>query len=610
MSLKQIPGTLRAARRTLDILPSVKILNDWTWREDVKRWILHCQIRIEQKAEELIPESTNWYVLVASEYPWGDIEFYPAKQNGLDRTFPHQNFNSEGKSQFPWRNGKICLSTSLHTLERHDYDAEPYDIHWRLHWHFQRAIQWLIAASQKKLVSSGEHFELPHFPASVSATVVFTEGIESFSQWQKLPDSIGLLDLVPLSQDSNTLFVKSFRSVRGHELLVPTWGKAMTELNTEKVSGIWVRLNDVPVLKPWQAPSTWKELRDICREQEIEIDERLKEVVKAIRDSKPHILLIGFPIPSEVGVSPCQMHWQTLQLPILSHGLKTAKGFRTNELGYWQHDRTKLLYGAIGLDWGRSENWHPDQILARGRFPEIIATKNILLLGVGAVGSVVAELLSRGNVQRITLVDSDEFEVGNLSRHTLSRESLKENKATSVAKHLNLASPHAIVEAIECEFPFVGEEQKSHLQQCDLILDCTGSDSVLYHLEHFAWENEKIFVSISLGMRGKRLFCFAARGRSFPSDTFKNKLRSWLEMEREEYRDELLPWSGIGCWHPVFPARVDDVWMLASVAVKHLDSLIKEASSIKNDFAVFEQIYDENNTFCGIRQVGYYESHE
>lgn len=78
-------------------------------------------------------------------------------------------------------------------------------------------------------------------------------------------------------------------------------------------------------------------------------------------------------------------------------------------------------------------------------------------------------------------------------------------------------------------------------------------------------------------------------------------INPWLGKELQEYDDQELPREGIGCWHPVFPARADDIWMMASTAVKHIESLLK--SPIKSpDLAVFEQVY-ENSSFVGIHQV-------
>ena len=108
--------------------------------------------------------------------------------------------------------------------------------------------------------------------------------------------------------------------------------------------------------------------------------------------------MLGFPIPEHVGEKLSHMHWQALQLPILSFGTKTAKGFRTNEAGYWQRDRTELFKGSAGINWRHSENWHPEQLGTRGKLPTQITSANILLLGAGALGATLAEQLVRAGV--------------------------------------------------------------------------------------------------------------------------------------------------------------------------------------------------------------------
>ncbi|WP_341531832.1 ThiF family adenylyltransferase (plasmid) [Nostoc sp. UHCC 0302] len=602
MSYKKIPSTeLLAARRVLESISCVEILHDWTWNEQVATWTLHCRIYINSQPSIFIPQSTNWYVLVSSEYPWGNIGFYPAKEKGLTHTFLHQNFNSFGDSKVPWRDGKICLDTTVHALGRQGYHSEPYDYHWRLEWHFRRAIEWLVAASENKLIYPGDPFELPHFPLSNSITVAFSESEESFSQWQKISESVGLVQLISLRKKPDVFFIKSFQSIRGKELLRLTWGRDMNELKSESVLGIWILLQQIPVFSPWQVPVTWRELREVCREQKININEQLKIAAKFIRDGKSHIALIGFPIPAEIDGNLHQIHWQALQLPVLSESIKTAKGFRTNEEGYWQRDRTEILRGNVNLVWLNSENWHIRHIATRGKLPEPLASKKILLLGAGAIGSVVAEILSRGNAHKITILDSDTFEIGNLTRHTLSLYDLKVKKATKLATRLNSTSPHGTVVGIDRNFPQLEETDKANIQQSDIILDCTGSDTVLYHLEHFFWGSCKLFISISLGIGGKHLFLFSSYGDSFPYATFRAMLNPWLHKELKEYKGQQLPREGIGCWHPVFPARIDDVWMMASIAVKHIESLSTSPPENPN-LVVFEQIY-QNGTFLGLHQL-------
>ncbi len=127
-----------------------------------------------------------------------------------------------------------------------------------------------------------------------------------------------------------------------------------------------------------------------------------------------------------------------------------------------------------------------------------------------------------------------------------------------------------------------------------------GQDEVLEALAGFPWKTPRRFVSLSLGYHAHRLWCFAATGERFPHAVFRAQLEPWLELERKQFADTPFPREGIGCWHPVFPARADDIWLFASVAVKHLEALLV-ADQVTEDFTIFEQIY-EDGQFMGIRK--------
>jgi hypothetical protein len=248
-----------------------------------------------------------------------------------------------------------------------------------------------------------------------------------------------------------------------------------------------------------------------------------------------------------------------------------------------------------------SENWHAEQLSTRGKLSEGLASTTVLVIGAGALGAPLAELLVRAGVQQLTIIDDERLEMGNLTRHPLGLDDLKTPKASALATRLNLAAPHAAVEGINVDFPPVKEMDRAQVQRCDVILDCTGHDAVLHYLEHFPWCGAKHFFSISLGLRARRLFCFTAYGTRFPHLDFRKALEPWLKREIEEYAELELPREGVGCWHPVFPARVDDIWMLASVAVKYIESIMSGAP-MQPELTVFEQQYD-GDVFTGIRRV-------
>lgn len=172
-------------------------------------------------------------------------------------------------------------------------------------------------------------------------------------------------------------------------------------------------------------------------------------------------------------------------------------------------------------------------------------------------------------------------------------------KAEALAARLNLASPHARVESISGRFPPTSAEDREQVKRCGVVLDCTGDDAVLRQMELFPWEEEKLFVSASLGFAARRLFCFVAVGNRFRTEEYRDRIEPWLREEAGLYDEDELPREGAGCWHPVFPARIDDVWMMATAAVKVLESA---ACSRPCDplLTVFER-YEEEGAFGGLR---------
>lgn len=596
---------LLAARRALEGMDGFQLLNDWSWNGRYGKWVLHCRLSAAIVATPFVPASTEWYLLAETSYPWGTIGMYPAKRHGLVATFPHQEYNGEGAADRPWRDGKPCLTTDVRALGRVAGDAEPHDAHERLHWHLQRALDWLRCAADGDLSSPGEPYEIPQFPTDTEAiTVAFTESRTSLSAWATRSETVGKVDLVQLA--TGLYAVTAFRSARGQRLTTPAWGSAIEAAKHRNGStGAWIRFDAAPVLPPWQVPMTWGELRTVARLQGFDLDAALEmalqEAVDEIRDGKPHIGLVGFPIPARIGEEPAEMYWQALVLPTLSHGSLFHKGFRRDALGYWMRDRRTVLRDDLGLRWGVSENWHSETLEGRGQLPPTVTAKSTLLIGIGALGAVVGELLLRGGTHRLVVTDGDTMRAGNLVRHPLELGAVQRAKADAVAAHLNAASPHANVTAITSAFPPHDAANQEIVRRCEIVVDCTGDDTVLHHLTAFEWQRAKTFISLSLGLGSRRLYCFAARGDQFPHEVFEAKIAPWLRRDIEEWGGQDLRREGVGCWHPVFPARADDIWLLASVAVKHLVTRVASPPS-QPELAVFEQTI-VGGEFEGVRRA-------
>ncbi len=598
-----LPLNLRAGKRSLQGILGCELLGDWKWNEQCEKWTLHCRLSVEVPAGGSVPPTTDWYILAAQTYPWGYLKFHPAKTGGLAVTFPHQDYNGEGAPETAWREGDICVNTSVHTLDRHGFDTEPFETTRRLRWNVLRALEWLRAAHAGTLLQPGDAFELAAIPdvALSKVTVAFNEDADSYATWQAITEACGFVELAPLRADGGIFVVTGFHSLEGNSLLTVDWTNSAFPSTTSRDPGVWIRLNGPPVLVPWQTPRTWAEFREACNQQKLNLDERLQTVAQRFRDGAEHILLIGFPIPAVIGGPSVQMHWQPIMLPVLSHGNQAPAGFRPNKMGHWRRDRTEVLGRNVEVRWLKSQNWARQTLLARGRLRAPLADRHILLIGAGALGSAIAELLARGGSRHLVTSDGEKLEAGNLCRHTLTLADIGIPKASGLARRLREVSPHLEIEEILDKFPPKADKDRKRVEHCDLIIDCTGSDELLQELKRFPWSEPKQFVSVSLGFGGKRLFCFTANGQRFPVREFQQAIQPWLQREREEAHDFEFPREGIGCWHPVFPARADDIWLMASTAIKHVESVLA-TPDVSPNLNIFEQQYD-GTKFIGVARV-------
>lgn len=590
------PESLLISRRALESMQEIELLEDLYWNPSIQKWVLFCSVRLT-RASDLIDQTTNWYVIVDKDYPFGEISFYPSIKNGMDKTFPHQNDNSKYDDR-PWRKGKLCLDSNVKALGRYGYNEEPMSADKRLLWHFERALLWLTLASKNELVSTTDPFELPHFPSDSLELIVFSESPVSFDKWKNLSVNHGLVEFVELKERPQVLVSRSFMK-SGSEVHCPSWGTMISESSTYRLNGLWIKLNKLPIVPPWQAPRTWGELQSIIMQQDIDLMNIIQNNARYFRDGCPHILMLGFPIPEFHFGKEIVMNWKAIKLPVLSFGNKFADGFRKGERGYWQRDRTQIIRKHDELHWVDTENWHRNEILNRGKLSAKISHTSILQIGVGALGSMIAEQLVRADQQKLTIVDYDVFQVGNLSRHMLGMQQIREYKAIELAHKLNSSIPHSKVKAVPNEITI--DFDQIHFSDYRVILDCTGDDHVLYKLDQISWNSSKIFISASLGFEAKRLYLYMHYSKYFSSENYFKLVNPWIQQEREGRKADDFPRDGIGCWSPIFPARIDDVWMMSSIVIKNVEKFINTPST-DSILMVYEQKWNEDN-FCGIELV-------
>ena len=590
---------LKTARRELDSLyPVVKMIDDWQYDGVNKLWYYHISISVETE-NPFFPVTSQWYVVVEPTYPKGKVKVFPDVENSITTTLYHQANNYYINKNGLWRNGALCVD--VNTLS--SCNTEPFSVDDRLLFHVKRAVEWLKSAANNMLVSNNELFELPEFNDKIllDCQFAFSEDVVTYIQWEDTDCRYGIVDIDCYKSKPTIFYPKTFYSLEKKPVHYTHWGKALEKQHSKRtIKSPWILLNSIPVLKDWQAPETWGELVEVCKSQGYNIIQILNESSRYLRDGIPHLFLLGFPIPKYWFCENEIIYWKAFFLPTLSYGRKFSKGFRNNQKGYWHRDITEVLKDSRIINWVISENWNQDEINQRGKLPQKIQRKRILLIGAGCIGASIAEILVRSGCYALSIADCDIFDVGNLSRHTLDLNSIGNNKCESLGLHLNSINPHAEVKTITDALS-LNEDSNSpnvniDLENYEIIVDCTGEDNVLNTLSKINLKRQHYLISVSVGFEAKRLYINLQNNKAYNFENFIEFISPYIKEDLKDIDENKLPRDGIGCWHPTFPARSDDIWLAASIAVKAFEKYIRNEQTRQLSL-IYEQ--KENNNYEG-----------
>lgn len=561
-------------------VPGARLLGEPTFLAERGIWYAEFEVTVEpinDLGSVQFPQITRWYLVASPDYPHGNVSVRPAKEGGISDTYPHQAHNSYGSSANPWRDGTLCLDhPHRHLGSLVVTRDEPFEVEERFKWVVERAVAWCLAASQGGLRKVGDPFELPPPPTLTGPLLVHDESKECFGSWSRVPcGEWGIVELGSFEGHPNAIVADTFLT-RYRTPLRRRLGCRTHLVNSRRLKkdfALWWLWKDAVVIDKWQVPRNWRELREAGRQQGIPVNKHLREMSRLARGRGPRFLFIGYPIPSKVGQEPTEVHWQAIEFPKLTRG-RVLRGFRENEMGWWYRDSLRDFRGANELRYILTSNWHPDRMQARGRLASDLRSQKCAIIGCGALGSAIADLLVRGGVSRLVLIDPDRLGLENLVRHRLYGDDVGRLKAPALREKLITAAPFCEIEVAPEALPSESAKFFSMLDTVDVVIDCTGAEDVLRTLARMQFSLRKLFVSMSFGYEARRLFIYAERGEKISLPTFRKYIDPLLREDDRAWRNAGEIFEGPGCWSPIFPARLDDILLGAAASIRVLEELV------------------------------------
>ena len=533
-------------------------------REGETGWEFYCIAKVPYPNPEQVPESVTLRVSIPETFPRGPVDFYPENVNA----FPHQDAET----------GKLCLREEA---------LAPLDAS-RLVCYVEWVIEWLKDAANGRLLQPGEPYELPdfsrkllEFPLPINDPLIFEESPNSYGKWEPLLGTSGDVECF-WGNGIPAIFAVRFHQKEG--LLVRESEFAPEVLNTNrKIEGNWLIVRDIRYERH-RPPQTYEEMDTLCSRNGLDFYTLLKETWNLKNSHKFGILLIGFPVPEKVGAPFTEIHWQ----PLLFQNLKgfrsqkqkpRLKGSARKPRQIWQRLKENGYFSpSQQLPWGQVENVARDRLYARGAYPSQVQATPFVVFGCGALGSSIAELLTRGGVHQMSLVDSDVIKFGNLCRHTLDGSSVGKNKAETLAETLLRANPLSKIKGYPTKIPLHSRSDKAvhqGLTDAEVFIDCTTSEAAFQWLNQYAMQHGKRLISLFFNFHAEMLtLCIS--GKCVPClDIFKDLnyavQQQYTPLDPGVYlyqpsKDEQII-EGAGCWHPSFPALNAHVQILAAHAV-------------------------------------------
>lgn len=272
-------------------------------------------------------------------------------------------------------------------------------------------------------------------------------------------------------------------------------------------------------------------------------------------------LFCGYKIPNG------EMRWQVAMLKADDFPIKSEK-VKCGGRPIINHSYTKTL-----IDWASSYNCSYDYFFGRGCMPSSLADKKNLIIGIGAIGSMVAKTLARSGSKYLGLYDVDLKEPGNVCRSEYDFLSGISDKSYELSSILQSISPF-----VQCEISpkaldswikltMDNDETKNAIQEIlnryDIIFDCSTDDGMMHVLDKLNLRAKLINISIS--NHANELVC--AMGNNI-TETVKF---IFTQIIKSDTLDMFYP---TGCWNPTFKASYNDIATKLQLALKHIIGML------------------------------------
>lgn len=483
----------------------------------------------------------KFLIRIPKDYPFNSLTFVAKDFAG----YPHQNFD-----------GSLCLNTEF---INHSYT--------RLNLEIKKFRTYISEYFEKG--KEDDNYEYSSFDSVDNVTLLFEEN-DFNSERFKVP--FGNFDYSVLGFNQNDKNKITQITVYAQNLGNKAYCWSETYKKKDIFSGCWVFLDKEPVHSKKHRITEWK---DLARIFPANFSEFFREFCKRSADYKlvPRgmnlyiLLAVGYKIPNN---DSFEVHWDLSLLPRCDFPRKF-------------YGSSQLIHSYIRpVLWDKTYNISYERFFGRGSIDKNFSNKKMLIIGNGAIGSSVAEILTRGGARKIDLTDIEAVEPGNICRSTYSLSDISFSKARTLKITLENISPFVEVRAIDnlkavSIMSSEGKDIYEILRGYEIIFDCTANNEILQMLTDLSLPNTIFYLSMS--DKAKEMVCVCNVDNPYLIERRNQMLYSLEAFKEAEFRE------GTGCWHPTFEASFFDINQLLNYTIRRINDFFKNGLKPKSFYS-------------------------
>jgi len=374
-----------------------------------------------------------------------------------------------------------------------------------------------------------------------------------------------------------------------------TWSKTFIEELKRKTikKGVYYFIEEEPLTKKnigRKGIESWDELEDYLSDEFIEyLYKGLKrEFNNNYYYENSLFLIIGYKIPND---ETYEEHWDIIRISkknIPIDSIKIHKSEQNNAKKRFEHSLKQNK-----INWGTTENIDYKRFFGRGKLDSKITNSNILIIGCGAIGSSLSEILVRGGARNIILMDFDSVQGGNLCRANYKLRDMVFPKANSLIKRLKSISPFV---DLGIQYDKLNKFDLKILRdvfnkEIDIIFDCSTDTEVTYIIDKLNFTGK----TFSLAITNNAKSFVSITGDNLTKQA--NTIFDFVENESPSY------FEGTGCGYPTFEANYNDINTLLNIGLKVINDNFSK-KKVNETFIIQPDFEDE--LIIDIEEYEYY----